>query len=204
MKIIKVTPENVIEKYPVILHEEFPNTSFPLEIDQNCLPDGYYIVKETPPPSHGFNEGYEEIEPVYTDLYLQFVQTWRVFELSEEEKNIKLQNKKNELSEKVTDYRWKKERSGVTVNGVPISTDDISQTKLLSVFMLAKFDPNFTIRWKANNGTFLTLNAAQIMAISTAVRNHIQGCFEEEELLKQNIQNSTTIEELNQIEEIIK
>lgn len=40
-------------------------------------------------------------------------------------------------------------------------------------------DSAYTCRWKTASG-FIELNAQQLLAIATAIRAHVQACFEHE------------------------
>jgi len=43
----------------------------------------------------------------------------------------------------------------------------------------AILDPNYRCNWKTSAG-FVELNAAQLVTIATAVREHVQACFDRE------------------------
>lgn len=76
--------------------------------------------------------------------------------------------------------RWAVETGGIVVMGATIRTDEFSQTKILGARVAAKEDAGYTLNWKESDGTFYALNAAQIIAIGDAVRNHVQACFDAE------------------------
>lgn len=69
--------------------------------------------------------------------------------------------------------------SGVTVGGVAVHTDDLSQQRITSAALAVTLDAGLTINWKADGG-FVTLSALQITAIAQAVRAHVQACFDRE------------------------
>lgn len=73
-------------------------------------------------------------------------------------------------------YRYQKEIGGITVNGVQIQTDRESRAILTGAYVRAKEDNAYIVRWKTPAG-FVTLNAAQIIAISDAVADHVQKCY---------------------------
>ena len=75
--------------------------------------------------------------------------------------------------------RDKKLYAGVTVSGVTVGTDDLTQQRLMAARIIAKEDPSYTVKWKAVGG-FVDLNAAQIIAIADAVRAHVKKCFDAE------------------------
>ncbi|PWE26810.1 hypothetical protein C4N9_20455 [Pararhodobacter marinus] len=69
--------------------------------------------------------------------------------------------------------------SGITVAGMPIATDDTSQSRIVGAALAVINDPNLTIQWKTEAG-FVTLDAAQVLAVAQAVRAHVQACFDRE------------------------
>ena len=70
--------------------------------------------------------------------------------------------------------------SGITVSGVPIATDDLSQNRIMGAALAASLDPATTVKWRGAGGTFATLDAATIITIAQAVRAHVQMCFDRE------------------------
>jgi hypothetical protein len=64
-----------------------------------------------------------------------------------------------------------------------IPTDDVSQQRILGAALSAFMDSNYSVNWKLPDGTFVVLTAAQVLAISHAVRGHIQACFDREQEL---------------------
>jgi len=79
----------------------------------------------------------------------------------------------------LADYRWTKETGGTTLMGMVINTDENSQQKVTGARVAANADPTLVIDWKAENG-WVQLNAQIIVAISDAVRAHVQACFTNE------------------------
>lgn len=80
--------------------------------------------------------------------------------------------------------------SGLTINGVHVQTDDLSQQRLTAAALAAQLDPASTVRWKTADGSFVTLNSSQIIAIAMAVRAHVQSCFDREAELAEQIKDS--------------
>lgn len=79
----------------------------------------------------------------------------------------------------LANYRHEIENGGITIGGVSVRTDTATRTNLLGARIRAEADPQYTLKWKADNG-FVTLNASTIIAISDAVANHVQKCFDAE------------------------
>jgi hypothetical protein len=92
--------------------------------------------------------------------------------------------------------RWQKETGGTTFNGMPVATDVLSQTKYIGAVVGAQIDPNAVINWKMADGTFVTLNAQAITAVAMAVWTHVQACFDNEAVLKAQIEAASTAEEI--------
>ncbi|QGA57780.1 DUF4376 domain-containing protein [Brucella sp. 2280] len=81
------------------------------------------------------------------------------------------------LKDYTANARWQKEVGGINYMGMPISTDDRSKVMISGARVAAEADPNFTTQWKGADGSFATLDAATIFAISTAVSDHVSNCF---------------------------
>lgn len=98
---------------------------------------------------------------------------------------------KDQLKAAAASHRWQVETGGVTVNGALIRTDETSQTKVLGARVQAKEDANYTLNWKAGDGSWVQLNAATVIAIADAVRAHVQACFDAEMAVAAKIDNDT-------------
>lgn len=115
-----------------------------------------------------------------------------------------LSQKKMDLIKYLSTVRSRYEINGVVVNGIKINTDINSQTKLIGAMMITSKDPTNAVTWKTATGEFVELNAEQILHIVLSVKDHIQNCFYWELNLKNQILESTTIEELSVIENDIE
>jgi len=100
----------------------------------------------------------------------------------------------------LADMRWRKETGGTTFAGMPLATDAVSQTKYIGAVVGAQMDPNATMKWKLDDGTFVTLDAATIVNVAMAVRAHVQACFDREAVLKAAIDAAADREELDAID----
>jgi hypothetical protein len=96
--------------------------------------------------------------------------------------------------------RWQAETGGTTFNGLPLSTDAVSQTKYVGALVGAQIDPNATLKWKMADGSFVTLDAQTITAVAMAVRAHIQACFDREAELRTLVQAAASKAELEAID----
>jgi len=72
--------------------------------------------------------------------------------------------------------------TGTTVAGMSIATDDTSQSRITGAALAVTIDPEATVQWKTGAG-FVTLDAAQVIAVAQAVRAHVQACFDREAAL---------------------
>lgn len=79
----------------------------------------------------------------------------------------------------VASRRYEAETSGTTVDGIPVNTERDSQALLTGAALQAMLDPNYTVRWKTAGG-FVELDAQQIIGLASAVRAHVQACFDRE------------------------
>lgn len=75
--------------------------------------------------------------------------------------------------------RYEAETSGATVDGIPVNTERDSQALLTGAALHAMLDPSYTVRWKTEGG-FVDLDAQQIIGLASAVRAHVQACFDRE------------------------
>ncbi|MNP00707.1 hypothetical protein D3C76_925020 [compost metagenome] len=79
----------------------------------------------------------------------------------------------------VANERFKHETSGIRFEGRSIDTSRDSQALIAGAAVSAILDPNYHCNWKTGAG-FVELQAPQLIAIATAVRTHIQACFDRE------------------------
>ena len=99
----------------------------------------------------------------------------------------------------IAQARYNAEIAGVTFNGVLIKTDRETQSVLTGACLQAYIDSGYSLNWKTGDGTFVSLPAEQIMAFGTAVRAHVQSCFDHEAELVPLIEAATTEAELEAI-----
>ena len=99
----------------------------------------------------------------------------------------------------IAQARYNAEIAGVTINGVLIKTDRETQAVLTAACLQAYIDSGYSLNWKTGDGTFVSLPAEQIMAFGTAVREHVQSCFDHEAELLPLIEVATTEAELEAI-----
>lgn len=103
------------------------------------------------------------------------------------------------LKNKLALKRWQVETGGAVINSNLYATDRESQTKYTAVAVAISqaADPlTWSINWKTNDGTFVILNALQMMTVINYVMNHVQNSFNKEYEFQQSIDMCSTIEEL--------
>lgn len=82
-------------------------------------------------------------------------------------------------AEDIAARRFDAETSGTVISGMPIDTGRDSQALITGAAVSAILDPGYTVRWKTRSG-FVDLAAEQIIAVASAVRAHVQACFDRE------------------------
>lgn len=109
--------------------------------------------------------------------------------------------KARKLSEIAT-ARYVSETGGVDVSmgdaTVTIRTDRESQAMITGAALKATSDAEYSCRWKTVQG-FISVSAAQIVAVADAVRDHVQASFDREAELVGLVDAATTVEELEAI-----
>jgi len=82
------------------------------------------------------------------------------------------------------------ETGGVTVNGAEIDTSRDSQAMITGAYAYSQANPSEAIKFKAASG-WVTLDAATLAAIATAVGAHVQACFATEASVAADIDAGT-------------
>lgn len=77
-------------------------------------------------------------------------------------------------------HRWVVETGGIQLNGMTVATDDRSKTMIMGARVAAMANPDHVVNWKMPDGSWMPLDAATITAVSDAVLNHVNSCFERE------------------------
>jgi len=90
-----------------------------------------------------------------------------------------------------TNTRYMKEIGGIAVNGMSVMTTRDSQQQITTAYQHANADPAFTWDWKSQDGKFYHLDAPGIIAMSDAVKAHVQDCFSTEKEVVDGINNGT-------------
>ena len=83
--------------------------------------------------------------------------------------------------------RWEIETGGMSFAGATLATDDRSKPLLSSAAAQAATDSTFTTEWKTDDGTWVTLEAAAIIAARDALFAFVQSCFAREQAIDASI-----------------
>lgn len=84
-----------------------------------------------------------------------------------------------DLSAVVAAERYRREGVGIAVDGFAIDTSRDGQSLIAGAAVSAILDPAYKCNWKTGAG-FVERNASQLVEIATAVRAHVQACFDRE------------------------
>jgi len=82
-----------------------------------------------------------------------------------------------ELQAYIRQRAYELEIEGMELNGVQLSTGRDDQAMLSGAVNFLTLNPNATIDWQASDGSFVTLNKAQVEGIASAVGTHVQAHF---------------------------
>ena len=104
--------------------------------------------------------------------------------------------KRGSLLARLAERRWEVETGGVAIGGMRVATDDRSKLLLVNAAAKAREDSTYTVRWKIGPGTFITLDAAALIAVEAAVFAHVQRCFAREAELSGQIDAAEELTEL--------
>jgi len=154
-------------------------------VNPNTKANEIYVAVEVLEKPDSLSSIYEEATPVLEEG--SWKQAWEMRSLTDEEAAEKEEIKTNYLA----NYRYEVENGGIDVNGTNVLTDQATRSNLIATRILAKEDSNYTAKWKTPDG-FVELNAAQIIGIADAVRDHVQNCFDAEATVLENLSTYTT------------
>ncbi|MDT4813623.1 hypothetical protein FQZ97_466130 [compost metagenome] len=101
-----------------------------------------------------------------------------------------------ELKAMIAARRFVAETSGITINGLPLDTGRDSQGLIAGAALQAVIDPQYSVRWKMVGGEFVELSAQQIIGVATAVRAHVQACFDREADLLTELDAGTLVDSM--------
>lgn len=166
--------------------------------DLSPLEEGVYLIPgnctELEPPSSNGN---------WFPKFNSDVQNWklvdRVTENSTEGPEPTVEELRNIMQQKVTEYRWQKETGGITVGDAIIATSIEDQNRIISVIANAALAEVTEVDFKTANG-WITLTVDQIKGIAAAIALHVQMCFTKERAISEVINSLETVEEIENLD----
>lgn len=111
-----------------------------------------------------------------------------------------LEDGKTQMIGQLAAYRYDKEVAGIDADGTIVKTDRETQATINGAYTASLINPSIVINWKASDGSWVQLNAAQISALASAVITHVQSCFNKEQSIGTTITGSTTLAQLRAID----
>ena len=168
-------------KYTVIKDGKFIGVNYGERDDQmfaeHALRGEHVMpVEEFPEP---IEFDYDAGEPIYGDADINILKQGKLAELAED--------------------RWKEETGGYMYNGHEFHSDRESQDRFFQAYMASLSDPNFTATWKTKDG-WLEMIASDFITLYNEFQAFLQGLYQKEKALQEQVKAATTIEELNEIE----
>lgn len=100
--------------------------------------------------------------------------------------------KQDKLAE-IAEARYEAEIAGIEKDGSLIRTDRQTQAMISGAVLKAIRDEAYVCRWKTADG-FVTLGAEDIIDVADTIRDHVQGCFDREAVLSDQVEVATTLE----------
>jgi len=131
-------------------------------------------------------------EPTITIAEERALAEYPVLDYSEEQLAERLTTAKEAKKSEIAAARYEAEIAGI----LGIKTDRESQALLTGAVLQAFIDPTYSLNWKTVDGTFVELGYAEIMAVGTVVRTHVQDQFNKESEIRDKIDACTTVEEV--------
>lgn len=99
----------------------------------------------------------------------------------------------------LAELRWLKTQTMV-YDGVETPASNAISALTGAVVAIQTRDPPPTVEWKLGPGEWRTYDLAQLIALGSAMRDHIQACFSREAVLDAQIQAATTSREVMAID----
>jgi len=112
---------------------------------------------------------------------------------------IDLGKLKAEKIAKIADLRWQEETGGYMYNGHEFHSDRESQDRFFQAFIASINDPTFTTIWKTKTG-WLEMTASDFIELYNEFQTFLQGLYQKEKALQEQVEAATTIDELEAVE----
>ena len=167
-------------KYTVIKNGKYTGVTYDY-LNDNILAhhtsqDEMLMPVETPPQPISSNDN---DMPVYGEVDIDTLKQGKLWQLA--------------------DARWREETGGYFYKGHELHSDRESQDRFFQAYMASLSDPNFAVTWKTKNG-WLEMIASDFITLYNEFQAFLQGLYQKEKALQEQVKAATTIEELNEIE----
>ena len=165
-------------KYTVIKNGKYTGVTYDYLNDDilahHTSQDEILIPVETPPEPVSFDNDM----PIYGDVDIEILKQGKLWQLA--------------------DSRWREETAGFMYNGYEFHSDRESQDRFFQAYMASLNNPNFTVTWKTKTG-WLEMTANDFITLYNEFQTFLQGLYQKEKLLQEQVEAATTIEDLNAI-----
>lgn len=111
---------------------------------------------------------------------------------------IDIEKLKAEKIAELADARWREETGGYMYNGHEFHSDRESQDRFFQAYVASLSDPNFVVIWKTKNG-WLEMFASDFITLYNEFQAFLQGLYQKEKALQEQVEVINTIEELESI-----
>jgi len=112
---------------------------------------------------------------------------------------ISLEDKKLQLKNELAGIRYNNEISGITYDGTEFPTDRSSQMMIMATKQVIMDDNTQVIKWKCIN-RWIDLDISNITDVANAIKQHVEDCFYREFELVTDIEATTTLVELKEVD----
>ena len=112
---------------------------------------------------------------------------------------IDIEQLKTKKIAELADARWREETGGYFYNNHEFHSDRESQDRFFQAYMASLSDPSFAVTWKTKDG-WLEMIASDFITLYNEFQAFLQGLYQKEKALQEQVKAATTIEELNEIE----
>lgn len=96
--------------------------------------------------------------------------------------------------QRIAARRYQVQIAGTTLDGMPVNTSTDSQALITGAALAAVLDSSYVCRWKMADGSRVELDAKMIIAVASAVRDHIQACYDREDEMLTAVADGTFTE----------
>jgi len=174
---------------------------FPTDFDQLALDAGLTLPlpvvneSETKPTLTSGQQA--RVEAIYADdiaLFGGITEAGQVYVAP-----AALEARKAELTELARTMRQQVEQGGFEFMGMTLPSDRDSQLMINGAVAAAKDDPTFATIWQVTPTTFVPLDAATIIAMGQAMRDHINAAFTAQANTVAAVQAAASLDELELI-----